>query len=162
MTVTRTPPAAGSLGYTLIELVLVIVIAGILAAVGAPHFFDQATFAQRGYADELAGAFRMAQKAAVASDCPAEVVVAAGAYAVKQQAASGNTCNPSDATWSTAVIGPDGQTVQNSAPNGVVASPAGTWVYNGAGALSTAPATSITVGTHTLSLDATTGYVQVQ
>jgi MSHA pilin protein MshC len=149
-------------GYTLIELVLVIVIAGILAAAIGPHFFDQSVFAQRGYADAIGAALRTAQKAAVASDCPAEVNLSSGSYAVLQQAAAGNTCNPTDTTWSTQVLGLDGEAVAGSAPSTASASPLGLYVFNGSGALSAAPATTISVGAATISIDAQTGFVQVQ
>jgi len=149
-------------GYTLIELVLVIVIAGILAAIVGPRFFDQSVFAQRGYADAIGAALRIAQKAAVASDCPAEVNLANGSYTVQQQAASGNTCNPNDTTWSTPVVGLDGEPVQGSAPSNASASPLGLYVFNGSGALSSAPQNTISVGSATITIDAQTGFVQVQ
>jgi len=52
-------------GYSLVELVVVISIAGILAAYIAPRFWTQQTFSDRGYVDELAAALRSTQKAAV-------------------------------------------------------------------------------------------------
>ena len=148
-------------GYTLIELVLVIVIAGILATVAGPRFFDLGTFTQRGYADELAAALRAAQKAAVASDCPARVTVTATGYAADQQAAAGNACNPSDTSWNTPVVGGDGTPVGGTAPAGTAVSPTGSFVFDGSGALSAAPAAAISVGPETISLDASTGFVQV-
>jgi MSHA pilin protein MshC len=162
MTVRQQGIGARPRGYTLIELVLVIVIAGILAAIVGPHFFDQSVFAQRGYADAIGAALRIAQKTAVASDCPAEVNLASGAYSVQQQAASGNSCNPNDMTWSTPVVGLDGEAVTGSAPSNASAGPLGSYVFNGSGALSSAPATTITVGTATITIDAQTGFVQVQ
>jgi MSHA pilin protein MshC len=149
-------------GYTLIELVVVLVIAGILATVVGPRFFDNPTFRQRGYADELAAALRLAQKAAVASDCPAVVTITAGGYSVAQQAAAGNSCNPTDSGWSTPVVALDGATVQDSAPANVSVGPAGSYVFTGSGALGAAPATSLSVGNYTITIDATTGLVQVQ
>jgi MSHA pilin protein MshC len=153
---------AGSVGYTLIELVVVISIGGILAAFVAPRFFDQQTFSQRGYADELAAALRGTQKAAVITGCPARLVLAAASYAASQQAASGNTCNAADASWSTAVIGGDGSAISGTAPSGTSAGPAGTFLFDSQGRLSSSPGATVTVGTHTVSIDATTGFVQVQ
>ena len=149
-------------GFTLIELTLVIVIAGVLATLAGSRFFTQSVYSQRGYAEELGAALRLAQKVAVASDCPSQVTVAAGSYAVAQQAASGNSCNPSDATWSTAVVGIDGQVVGGSAPSGVTVSPTGIFVFSGSGALTAKPATSLAVGVDGITIDPTTGYVQVQ
>jgi MSHA pilin protein MshC len=149
-------------GYTLIELVVVLVIAGILATVVGPRFFDNPTFSERGYADELAAALRLAQKAAVASDCPAVVNVSAAGYTVAQQAAAGNTCDPTDDTWSTPVVALDGAVAQGSAPANLTVSPTGRYVFTGGGALGSAPATSLSVGAYTLTIDATTGLVQVQ
>jgi MSHA pilin protein MshC len=153
-------PAA--VGFTLIELTLVIVIGAILATLAGSRFFTQSVFSQRGYTEELGAAFRLAQKAAVASDCPSQVTVAAATYAVAQQAPSGNSCNPSDTTWSTAVVGIDGQAVSGTAPNGVTVSPTGVFVFSGSGALTSYPATSLLVGANTITIDRITGYVQVQ
>jgi MSHA pilin protein MshC len=159
--ITMRDRAGDAQGFTLIELVTVIVIGAILAAVAGPRFFTQTGYSQRGYTEELGAALRLAQKTAVASDCPAQLTLTASTYAVAQQAASGNTCNPSDTTWSTAVVGMDGQAISGTAPAGITVSPTGVFVFNGSGALSSSPATSLTVGTDTITLDATTGYVQV-
>jgi len=148
-------------GFTLVELVLVIVIAGILAAVAAPRFFQSSVYSQRAYADEVAAALRLAQKVAVASDCPTRLTLGASSYAVAQQAAAGNTCNPQDTTWATPVIGADAAAVQDSAPAGVVASPTGSFVFSGSGALSASPATTVSIGSHTITIDPATGLVTV-
>lgn len=56
----------GMAGFSLVELIAVITLAGILAAVAGPRFFSFNTFAARGYADEAAGFLRYAQKLAIA------------------------------------------------------------------------------------------------
>jgi MSHA pilin protein MshC len=154
--------AAGAGGYTLVELVVVMAVAGILAAYVAPRFWNQQTFSDRGYADELAAALRATQKAAVITGCAAQLTVAASSYAAAQQAAAGNTCDPADATWSTPLLGADGSLIQDSAPANTTAGPAGAYQFDSQGRLSSGPGTTITVGTHTITIATGTGLVQVQ
>jgi MSHA pilin protein MshC len=53
-------------GFTLIELIMVMVIVGILAVVVAPRFFDANVFKSRGFADQVQASLRYAQKEAIA------------------------------------------------------------------------------------------------
>ena len=155
----RTP---GSAGFTLVELVVVMTIAGVLAATVGPKFFSQQTFSERGYADEVAAALRLTQKAAVITGCAARLTLAAGSYVAAQQAASGNACLASDNTWSTPIVGSDGTALQGSAPASTSATPAGVYQFDTQGRLASSPGATVTVGTHTITIDAGSGFVQVQ
>lgn len=53
-------------GFTLIELIMVIVIMGVLAAFAAPRIFNTDDFTQRGFHDETMSLLRYAQKTAIA------------------------------------------------------------------------------------------------
>lgn len=66
--------AAG--GFTMVELVVVIVIVGMLGAVAATRFFDKASFDAASYADQTRALLRYAQKNAVAQNRPVFVVIA--------------------------------------------------------------------------------------
>src|SRR5674476_652767 len=53
-------------GFTLIELVMVIVILGVLAVYAAPRMFNSGDFYARGFHDETLSILRYAQKSAIA------------------------------------------------------------------------------------------------
>ena len=55
-----------SRGFTLIELIMVIVILGVLAVVAAPRILNIGDFAARGFHDETLSILRYAQKTAIA------------------------------------------------------------------------------------------------
>jgi MSHA pilin protein MshC len=67
--VVRIHPHAGDnvqRGFTLIELIMVIVILGVLAVYAAPRMFNSGDFYARGFHDETLGYLRYAQKTAIA------------------------------------------------------------------------------------------------
>lgn len=103
-------------GFTLVELVTVILLLGILSAVALPRFFDSTDFTSRGFYDEMAGAARYAQKLAVASGCDVQLSIdnATNAYALHQRAAS---CT--SGTFTLEVLKPAGSgAFTGSAPSG--------------------------------------------
>ena len=59
-------PARRQRGFTLIELIMVIVLLGVLAVFAAPRIFSTSDINARGFHDETLGYLRYAQKTAIA------------------------------------------------------------------------------------------------
>lgn len=66
----------------MVELVTVIVVMGILGAIGASRFFDGDTFAGRAYSDQAKSVIRYAQKLAIAQNRRVFVVATPARFAV--------------------------------------------------------------------------------
>ncbi len=150
----NTVPARAS-GFTLVELVGIIAIAGILAAVAAPRFFDTATFLSRGYFDAAAGFLRYAQKLAIARHGGVSVLVDSDGL---------NLCGVATTPCPTANLlpGPDGsQPFRISVPSGVSQSGSVSSLgFDALGRPDRGLVLSITGDrTRTLTLEAETGYV---
>lgn len=62
------PPALHARGFTLIELIAVIVLVGILGAVAAGRLVGRSNAEGRGYADQLAATLRYGQKMAISQN----------------------------------------------------------------------------------------------
>lgn len=158
----RQRKAGNNRGFTLVELIACIVIIGILAAVAGPKFFDNTPFSQRGYVDEVASAIRYANSVAVGSGCDVSITLTATSYQALQRAKSGNTCATAGG-WTTAVKWSDGQsTVSGTAPSSVTLSPATQIVFNARGNVIGGASPVLTIGAHTVSVDAISGLVTVQ
>ena len=73
-------------GFTIVELVVVIVLLGIMSAFALPRFFNVGDYQARAAYDEVASALRYAQKLAVGSGCAVRVNIIDNSYALQQQA----------------------------------------------------------------------------
>lgn len=144
-------------GVTIVELLLVIVIVAVLGALAGPRFFNDRSFDERAWAEELASALRYAQKVAVGSGCRVRVTLTATAYGLTQQAPQAGHCDPLDATFPVGVLLPTGQLAAGNAPAGVSVAPAGTIVFDPLGRSNLGADATLTVGPHTLTVQADSG-----
>lgn len=148
-------------GYTIIELVLVIVILGILGVVAAPRFFGTSAYDQRAFTDELSSAMRYAQKIAVASGCPVQVSLTTSTYSLSQQAALAGHCNLSSPDFSSDVLLPSGDRMFGNAPSGVVITPPMVFHYDALGRTDLTLNQMFSIGTGSVIVQAESGLVVV-
>ncbi len=69
-------------GFTLTELIMVMVMAAVLAAFALPRFFNVADYQSRFVYDELLSAARYGHQSAVASGCFTRLVVTASSFSL--------------------------------------------------------------------------------
>ena len=149
--------ACRSKGFTLVELILVIVLVGILSAFALPRFFDQNIFLERGFHDEVVGSLRYAQKLAVAAHCQIRVTLSNTGFSLEQPRFS-SECGGAISEWEAVTDPADGNDFQRTAP-GSVTPPSRTVVFTASGATETAT-TTITIGSRTIKVWQATGYVE--
>lgn len=108
----------GCRGFTLVELVTVMLLMGILAAVGVARMADRQSFDALGYADQIRQTIQYARRLAVAQRRNVCVTAAAGGLTVTQAVAYGAAC-------STGAIDPStGSAFNLPVPHGVTLSAA--------------------------------------
>ena len=82
-------------GFTLIELIMVMILVGVLAVAVIPKLFDRTSFFARGFYDESLAALRYAQKQAIAQRRTVCVVFSSTTQFTLRiaSAAGATTCN---------------------------------------------------------------------
>lgn len=98
-------------GFTLVELVVVLILVGVLAVVAMPRFRGVASFNTMGFTDRVMESLRYAQKQAIAKRRNVCVAFASAAvsFTFASTAGSASPCN-------TALTGPAGQNPFSIAP----------------------------------------------
>ena len=154
-------------GFTLIELIIVLVLTGVLAVFAAPRIFNNSDFYARGFHDENMALLRYAQKTAIAQRRTVCVTFAVSTVSTASlrvaSAAAVGTCD-------TDLVGPRGDTpgtVTSKSGVNYSASPPTAVSFDGlgqplssAGAVLTAPSTITVTGSgKIISIEAATGYV---
>ena len=161
------PPGAKSLrGFTLIELIMVIVMLGVLSVFVAPRMFNSQDFYAKGFHDETMAYLRYAQKTAIAQRRTVCVTFGANSLSLAAASAAGTTdCSAA----ATSFTGPRGESPPSLTAKGSVAystTPAALH-FNGlgqpttsAGSVLTVPRTLQVIGiSKTVTVEAATGFV---
>lgn len=168
----RAMTARSAAGFTMIELIVVMLLMAFLAATALPRFFDSGAFEGPAFAEELASAARYAQKLAVSSGCPVRFSVPdATHYELKQPQAAPSHAVACDSTFTRNVLNPaTGDAFAATAPAGVTLSGAPLTVefradgqpYPPGGAAPLASAVVVAVGGKLVTITARSGLVVVQ
>ncbi len=139
-----------STGFTLVELVMIIVILGILSVVVMPKFWDNSTFQARGFADQVLATLRYAQKSAIAQHQNVCVSLTTTAIALKIIGTPPCTTN---------LNLPGAQSNSLTAPSGITLNPAISLTFDALGRASTTATIAISGVTPSITVEAETGYV---
>lgn len=149
-----------SRGFTLVELVLVLMIAGVLAAVAGPRMVDRTAFQTHGGAAEVRTALRYAQKLAMAKNREVCVTTTANDLTLTFEPTNASVCGVA------AVIRPGGDPVSEPTlrvvlPTGIALAPATTFRFDGQGRPNPNATVNLTVGgSAPVTVERETGYVQ--
>ncbi len=129
-------------GFSLIELVVVVLLLSILSVFALGRLFSQNDFAAKGFFDDTVTAVRFAQKLAVSSGCAVQIAITASSYQLFQ----GTTCT--SGVYSNAVVNPANRGnlyLNNDMPTGFSLSPTGNITFNARGFIDSGTDTTITL-----------------
>ncbi|GAA3929430.1 type II secretion system protein [Litoribacillus peritrichatus] len=152
-----------SKGFTLIELVMVIIILGVLAATAIPRFADQSAYDERFFYENVMAGLRHAHKLAMSSGCRVQFQRSGTGFELLQDDNCFNAVAPA---YGTKVLRPGGDTEYvvdgstgdwDSDINPLIFTAAGQ-VMNSGGAVQAS--TTLTVGDRTIIIDGHTGYIR--
>ncbi|MCU6432694.1 type II secretion system GspH family protein [Undibacterium sp. Jales W-56] len=149
-------------GFTLIEMIMVLLLVGILSVTLIPRFTDKKTFDARGFFDQSRSMVRYAQKVAIAQRKDVFVRVDSAAGDICLLYISTVTC--ANAVLADAVLNPaDQKKFIQSAPSGISFTGSALFSFNALGKPNFASTLTLGVtgdgSTRTMTIESDTGYV---
>jgi MSHA pilin protein MshC len=151
---------ASQAGFTIIELIVLVVVMGILSATILPRWRGETGFESRGFRDQIVAGLRYAQKSAIAARLTACATFSISPAQVSFRVSSVN--GASDCTTGSVLSGVDGQPLIVAATGGATfsAAPASV-IFDAAGRPASAASISISGLPAALAIvvEAETGYV---
>lgn len=145
-------------GFTIVELILVTVSIGILAAVVGPRFFTKSNLDERFYFEETLSAVRYAQKLAVASGCSIKAQVDSDGYRLTYGATCGDGAGAIQ--LGDPVANPSGGDYQGANENSASINKDLTVAFDSLGAVSTPDSVEFAGGSFKLTVHST-GFIEV-
>lgn len=141
-------------GFTIVELIVVLLLIGILAAISFSRLIDRSGVSEPVVVDQVAQALRYARDHAVASGCPVQAILTTTQVSLRRPdtlcAANFNATVPAgDGSGPYVVQTQDGHAIS-----------ARTLVFQPTGALQAVSDETITVGGFSIRVHAATGYVE--
>jgi MSHA pilin protein MshC len=154
-------PRLGEAGFTLVELVIVIVILGALAVVVLPRL-GESSFRSAAFAEQVATAFRYAQRLAVATGCEIQVDVssATSSYAVRRRSDGTDTSCGTAGGFTLDVPNPGGSGAFAGTATGGVTVTQGLVITFSAQGLPSPNGGTAVVGGRSIIVEADTGHVR--
>ena len=157
-------------GFTMIEIIMVIVIISAISVVAGPRFFSISDFEERQAFDELFLAVQSAQRYAIATGCLVQLDISSTTFHITKDAecftslaADFNKTGFNNEIWH---LGEQQMGYQYTAPSGVSAfvTPTNPILFNGRGqpldsSLNALSTTTITMGGRSIVIERDTGYV---
>ena len=141
-------------GFTIIELVVVLLIVGVLAVTAVPSLLGKGVFDSRGFSDQISAALRFAQKAAISER--RAVCAAFGTNSLTLTIAP----NAGSAVCTTNLTGPSGAAPYSVSSATVAFTSVPTnFQFNALGQANVGQTISVTGATGSITIEPDTGYV---